>query len=109
MELILLLGVIDDEDEVYLNGRLIGHTRQGETEAAVWQLQRAYPFLGDVLLPGEEANVLAVRVNDVHGHGGIMSGPVGIMTAADHAVWSAEKAHSSRSWARAWDWLLGRG
>ena len=108
-ELVLLLGVIDDEDEVYLNGRLIGQIRQGEAEEAVWRLPRAYPFSGDVLLPGEEANVLAVRVHDVRGHGGIISGPVGVMTAADHAVWTAEKARASRSWARAWDWLLGRG
>jgi hypothetical protein len=74
----LILGYIDDADEVYLNGVLIGfsgafppHTR------TAYQALRVYPIPRD-LLRRNEPNTLAVRVYDSHLSGGIVSGEVGI-------------------------------
>ncbi|MCF3649089.1 glycoside hydrolase [Synoicihabitans lomoniglobus] len=106
-EWVLRLGKIDDTDEVYLNGVLIGHT--GSTSAAetdFWNQTRAYPFAADLLK--SDGNVLAVRVHDLKGYGGITRGPLGIMTAADHARYVELTVDRRSAWQRSWDWLLGR-
>jgi len=84
--LILLLGLIDDIDETYLNGSLIGRTgtihdnpnriminHQDHTT------QRAY-YLPAQYLKQNEENVIAIRVFDGQTYGGIKEGPVGIIT-----------------------------
>ncbi len=80
--LVLVLGKIDDYDEVFLNGVSIG--RSGPVDDPVeragdrtYSVQRAYNFPASLL---RETNVLAVRVCDTHGDGGIYEGPVGILT-----------------------------
>ncbi len=108
-DLQLLLGVIDDEDEVYLNGKLIGETKAVDEADPVWERERVYSIRGDDLQTGENANVLAVKVHDQRGPGGFMRGPVGIMTTADHQEWTAGRASAAGAWRRTWDWLLGRG
>ena len=82
--LVLLLGRIDDIDEAYLNGELIGRTgrmRRGLSSddlGGEWQQQRAYSIPTSLLRPNEE-NTLAVRVLDVWLHGGIYDGPIGLV------------------------------
>ena len=61
----LELGAIDDQDEVWLNGRLLG----GQ---AVWNAPRDYPVPPGVLKPGE--NEVVVNVYDTGGQGGF-AGP----------------------------------
>jgi sialate O-acetylesterase len=56
------LGPIDDSEETYLNGKLIGST-QG------WNIERNYTLTTGMLQPGR--NVLVVRVLDTGGGGGI--------------------------------------
>ncbi len=80
--LVLVLGKIDDYDEVFLNGVAIG--RSGPVDDPVerpgdrtYSVQRAYNFPAALL---RETNVLAVRVCDTHGDGGIYEGPVGVLT-----------------------------
>ncbi|WP_375448391.1 beta-L-arabinofuranosidase domain-containing protein [uncultured Fibrella sp.] len=63
----LALGKIDDNDRTYLNGREIGRTT-GYNEA------REYIISYDQIRWDAE-NVLAVRVDDGAGYGGMMSGP----------------------------------
>jgi len=74
----LVLGYIDDVDEVYLNGQLIGAT--GVMPPKVWtafRVLRKYPLPKDLLNPNGK-NVIAIRVFDEYSQGGIYAGPVGI-------------------------------
>ncbi len=72
---LLSLGPIDDADETFLNGRLIGRTGpMGDPVVTYWTFPRLYVLQPGVLRPGEE-NVLAVRVWDQRGGGGIYQGP----------------------------------
>jgi hypothetical protein len=82
--LVLLLGRIDDMDEAYLNGELIGRTgrlRPGLSRNDIngyYRQQRAYSIPTSLLKPDAE-NTLAVRVLDVWMHGGIYDGPIGLV------------------------------
>jgi len=101
--LVLLLGKIDDADQTYLNGRLIGKTgimppgpfRIGSDD---YQNLRAYTMPASSLSASGE-NVLAVRVFDGFLHGGIYSVPVGITTRERYLAWSQGKEGSrGRTW-----------
>ena len=95
-ELILLLGMIDDLDETYINGEKIGHT--GKILRNPWnsnidgkyQTIRAYTIPSGVLKPGTE-NIIAVRVFDVEGYGGIYQGPIGIITEEKYRKWKKNR------------------
>jgi hypothetical protein len=78
-ELVLLMGKIDDIDEVFLNGVMIGSTgsfSEGHT-GQEWQQFRGY-FIPAGLLKDKD-NVIAVRVYDGFMGGGIYQGPVGLV------------------------------
>jgi sialate O-acetylesterase len=62
----LYLGRIDDEDQTYINGQLVGHT--------YWDagLERLYVIPAAVLRPGQ--NVVTVRVTDYGYVGGLLGG-----------------------------------
>ena len=81
---VLMLGKIDDLDEVYINGTLVGHTGTIDTDISKIHLngeyiQDRYYYLNqDALLPGQ-INTIAVRVYDGYGEGGIYSGPIGLI------------------------------
>lgn len=80
--LFLVLGQIDDIDKVYLNGKLIGSTKNLEAYHEVdindaYRLYRSYRIPEGVL---KKQNLLSVEVFDKYGEGGIYSGPIGIMT-----------------------------
>ena len=81
--MVLLLGKIDDLDEVWVNGQRIGGTgdiARRQIRGDEWQVRRAYPVPEGVLRPGKD-NVIAVRVYDGLVDGGIFEGPVGLMEA----------------------------
>jgi hypothetical protein len=65
-DLVLSLGTIDDNDDVFLNGTRIGGRREGEE--ANWGVKREYTVPANLLRKG--GNVLAVRVWDRFGGGG---------------------------------------
>ena len=71
-ELVLRLGSVDDHDRTFLNGRLIGQTGPGVKRSVA--VQRVYAVPSDAVRFGRE-NVLAVRVFDGGGPGGLM-GPL---------------------------------
>lgn len=78
----LLLGKIDDADEVWLNGAKIGATgRFPPDSVTAWNQVRIYKIPAKVL---SSSNVLAVRVYDMIGAGGIVSGPVGLYNENDY-------------------------
>jgi sialate O-acetylesterase len=100
---VLLLGKIDDFDETYVNGELIGRTgrMRKNWDSKDWGSEygrsRAYAIPTGLLRPGK-MNTLAVRVLDVHMHGGIYDGPVGLITRERFG--ERKKDRSFR-----WNWL----
>ena len=84
-ELVLILGKIDDFDKVYLNGKLIGTTKDdkplGQSES--WQQYRIYGLF-DSSLNRDGKNVLVVEVEDIGINAGIYEGPIAITTTSDY-------------------------
>ena len=70
-ELILSLGPIDDFDETYLNGVLIGRTDQATPE--FYAVPRRYAIPAGLARAG--GNILAVRIFDHFGDGGFTGAP----------------------------------
>ena len=84
--LYLILGYIDDVDEVYLNGHLIGRTGVFPPVVATsFSLLRKY-YLPKELLNENGNNVIAVRVYDEYLSGGMYKGPVGIFYDEDNGL-----------------------
>ena len=82
--LVLRLGRVNDVDEVYINGRKLNQWGyHGEYYRSAFDIPREYEIPGEFLLFGE-SNVIAVRVYDHEGCGGIMEGPVGIYSRPEH-------------------------
>jgi beta-galactosidase len=70
-EIVLLLGRIDDADEVWLNGQRIGGTGSFPPDyRTAWDVERRYRVPA-TLVRGDGSDVLAVRVFDGTGNGGI--------------------------------------
>lgn len=65
----LALGPIDDRDDTYLNGTRVG----GMREDGRWNTPRQYEVPAGVIVAG--SNLLAVRVYDTGGPGGIFGAP----------------------------------
>ncbi len=88
-KLFLVLGYIDDYNEVFVNGALIGSTGMtangnpilGDDEA--WLKPRIYYLPADVIHFGKN-NTIAVRIFDKIGDGGIYNGPVGIIRQSQY-------------------------
>ena len=75
------LGMIDDGDEVYLNGSLIGKNagRSNNIQEGPYDAQRSYYLvLNDYRIHWDQENVIAVRVWDGGGDGGMYDGKYGI-------------------------------
>lgn len=74
----LILGYIDDVDEVYLNGKLVGVTGSFPPNyTTAYNAYRRYPIPSDMFnLKGK--NTIAVRVFDSQLDGGILSGDLGL-------------------------------
>lgn len=82
--LYLLAGKIDDFDKVYLNGKLIGATRDNRSMgfSQSYEKLRAYEIPKSIL-KSEGANLLEVFVEDMGLGGGIYEGPVGVITESN--------------------------
>lgn len=95
-DLMLLLGLIDDLDEAYLNGVPIGHTgdlRRRQQRGDEYRQLRAYSIPEGVLRTGTY-NTLAVRVYDGYLDGGIYAGPVGLVTRDAYRRWRPDSETS---------------
>ena len=88
--LTLSLGPVDDYDETYFNGKLVG---TGE----VWNMAREYVIPGKMVKAGK--SVLCIRVTDDHGDGGLygaadqlyLEGPDGTQIRLD-GEWKVKKS-----------------
>ena len=108
-DLVALLGKIDDMDEVYLNGKLIGATGNIESRWArneEWQKPRTY-LIPDGLLKAGQENVIAVRVYDQEQNGGIFEGPIAIIAKDKYReFWKRYRSeHGYYEYHSIWSWL----
>jgi hypothetical protein len=109
-KLILLVGKIDDLDEVYLNGELVGKTgtirsSRGSDVSDEYLELRAYTLLPGKLKFGTD-NIIAVRVLDNMLQGGIYDGPLGLVTRDAYREWTRRQDdHGNRWWRVIRDWL----
>lgn len=91
-KLILLLGKIDEKDQTYFNGVLIGQTGRIQRDEGDWDWEkssleeRAY-FIPEHLIHRDKPNVISVRVLDTGGGGGIYEGPIGILTREHYLLY----------------------
>lgn len=75
-DIMLLLGKVDDVDEVWLNGERIGGMGAFPPNyATAWEVERRYPVSAS-LIRGDGTDVLAVRVFDGTHGGGIFAAGV---------------------------------
>ena len=124
--LILFLGRIDDFDEAYLNGQRIGRTgrfyKSGPAEGSddEYNKSRVADGAGDDfrkwraytipsgLLKFDAPNVIAVRVFDRYMHGGMYSGPIGLVKRDKYMDWEP-KATKSQEKGNPWkalEWIF---
>jgi len=85
-DLMLLIGKIDDMDEVYINGTLVGSTGNLNRKWASddeYNRYRNYSIPDDLLRAGKD-NLIAVRVYDQQGRGGIYEGPLTIIPRSEY-------------------------
>jgi hypothetical protein len=85
-KMVIVMGKIDDFDQVYINGTLVGLTgnfpsnsNRESNSGGEYDAFRGYYFAASLLKKGQK-NVVSVRVYDHGGEGGIYEGPVGIIT-----------------------------
>ncbi len=78
--LLLILGKIDDFDQTYFNGKLVGSTNDGRSygNSMSFTKIRVYEIPSE-LLRVEQTNTIAIRVLDIGNVGGIYEGPVAII------------------------------
>ncbi len=94
---VLLVGKIDDLDEVFVNGIKIGQTgfmepeRQQQHYAEAYKQLRAY-LVPEGLIKLSKTNTIQVRVSDFYQEGGIVEGPIGFIKQRDYiAYWRNKK------------------
>lgn len=96
-KLVMVLGKIDDIDEVYINGRFIGgtgtfySTKDSIDTYSFSDENRGY-YLPDDMVLQDKDNVIAVRVFDSGEGGGIYSGHIGLITQDNYVkYWDSRK------------------
>lgn len=82
-DLSLIIGKIDDFDEVYINGVKIGETNDGRPfgDSESWRQHRVYPIPASCLKKNE-VNTILVKVLDIGIDGGIYEGPITIVPSS---------------------------
>jgi hypothetical protein len=96
-EVVLILGKIDDVDQVYINGVLVASTgdfsdkpnRPVETGDR-YSAFRGY-YIPTGVLKKNQTNTIAVRVYDSGGEGGIYQGPVGFVSQPKYIQYWRER------------------
>jgi len=110
-ELFLVLGRIDDQEIVFLNGQKVGDTKSLRRRKSFWdrtedyRLFRAYRLPQDVI-NYKSPNTLTLKVNDLMGEGGIYEGPVGIMTRVQLETFYQLRSSQQGVMDSFWEWLL---
>ncbi len=102
-KMVIILGKINNSDEVYLNGVLIGATgkmpspitkNNKKIQEVDSQELRVYD-IPDGLLTSKKDNVVTIRVFDSEQKGGIIEGSIGLMKLANFKRFYKNTAHST--------------
>jgi len=94
--MVLVLGKIDDLDQVYLNGKLVGQSGDF-TKNTLYNNSESHQQLRGYYLPidalnNNGKNILIVKVLDAGGVGGLYKGSVGLITQAHYInYWRARR------------------
>lgn len=105
-QMIISLGKIDDLDEVYINGQLVGRTGNIQTKRSAgheWQENRGY-YIPEGVLRFGQSNTIAVRVYDTYGEGGIHAGLLAILSQKEYTDLWRKNRGSERNWNRYFDY-----
>ncbi len=95
-EVVLLAGVIDDADETWVNGVLVGKTGKfPPDDQSAWDFPRAY-ILPKGLLKAQ--NTLAIRVYDGVGGGGIYQGKIELIPLKQYEKWCRLRLKNKNNW-----------
>jgi sialate O-acetylesterase len=93
-KLVIMLGKIDDLDEVYVNGVYIGQQKNlidNDRFRTRWDELRVYYVDRSIFIPNKQ-NIISIRVYDNGGDGGIYEGPMGIIKQKDFVeYWRSTK------------------
>ena len=84
-DIVLLMGKIDDIDQTFINGHLVGSTGNFSTDPPEFNAHNEYLQLRGYSLPAKYLNqdgnnYIAVRVYDGFKDGGIYEGPIGLIS-----------------------------
>lgn len=78
----VMLGAIDDVDETYVNGAMVGRTGRFPPKfRTAYNADRKYRISND-LINFDGDNVIAVKVYDEYQNGGIVNGQIGLYVSA---------------------------
>jgi len=79
-ELVLVMGLIDDFDETYFNGVLVGSTNDHKSfgQSNSWRTYRVY-HIPESIIDWSGINTVAVHVSDLGGNAGIYHGPLAVV------------------------------
>lgn len=107
--LVLFLGKIDDIDEVYVNGKLIGTTGNLNRRPIRYDTYGEYNQIRGYYIPKDllkfnQENTVAVRVYDGFKDGGIYRGPVGLVKQKDYSDFIRNNRSEEKK--NFWDWLF---
>ncbi len=95
-KMILLLGKIDDIDQVFINGVLIGQSGPFQPSTVYersnsYKQSRAY-YIPDSLLKSDENILITIRVYDHSGGGGIYKGSIGLVSQSNYIqYWNSRR------------------
>jgi hypothetical protein len=107
-DMLIILGRIDDMDEVFVNGKFVGGTGRIERKWAndnEFQKYRTYTVPEGLLRPGK-SNVIAVRVYDQEGVGGIYDGPITLLPQKEYKdFWRNYRSNSHNNGNSFIEWL----
>jgi sialate O-acetylesterase len=101
---VLMLGKIDDIDQTFVNGKLVGSIGDWSfddkpthfNQNSEWETFRGY-FIPENILKPDEYNTIAVRVYDGLLDGGIYEGPIGLITQNKYReFWKTRKEFNQR-------------
>lgn len=100
-KLVIVLGRIDDIDECYINGKLVGSTGDFVVTPKFNDFDNEYQEFRGYIIPEGILNIngnntIAVRVYDGYLDGGIYQGPIGITTQEIYREYWKEKKKEKR-------------
>ncbi len=101
-KMVLLLGKIDDIDQTFVNGVLVGSVGDWNFDVipgsfndnSEWEIIRGYYIPDNIIQPGKE-NTISVRVYDGFMDGGIYQGPIGLITQDKYRQYWNNKKNDS--------------